>query len=78
MEKGRRMFDFANTTAHGFPYLTWEDVERRVCDKCKYAYYGDHTPLDCEYCPIPDTIEIMKEYAKNIDKNYERYLDDRK
>lgn len=72
------MFNFANTTTNGFPYLSWEDVENRICDKCKYAYYGDHIPLDCEYCPLPDVIEIMKEYAETADEYHERYLDDGK
>lgn len=54
-------------TPNGLYYATKKDLVP-VCTKCKQAYYRDYIELDCHYCPIPQMIELLKNYAERLDR----------
>lgn len=72
------MFNFIKEAPGGFPYLTWEEAKKKICNKCKTAYNNDWMIMDCEYCPLPDTIEYMRRYAYVLSEYKMRGLDDGK
>lgn len=56
--------------ALGFKYATEEDM-KKVCNKCKQAYYGDFLPQDCEVCTFKQAVDKLRTYAWELAMLYE-------
>lgn len=57
------------TTKHGYSYYELQDMED-ICEKCTYAYNGDWTVIDCDYCRLPKALKKMEEMAKELEREH--------